>query len=146
MVEIESFLKGVDGRFIRVEACRASPPDIDYIEGAIRLSVDGVEMIGTTEWDYVDQLWCYIAEMVEKLKRSGYAETYFPDQPIMLSFRSVGHRVLLVAKIGEEVRAAYATYTDLVDVVNSAGVAFFDRMSELAPGNSYTEARKQLSA
>ncbi|MFF4017319.1 hypothetical protein [Streptomyces sp. NPDC001843] len=145
MVEIETFLRGADGGFVRVESCRTPPPDLDYIEGAIRLSVDGLEIIGTEEWDYIDQLWCYIAEMVAKMQSSGYAETYFPDQPIKLSFRATGSRVLVAAKIGEEIKTGNASAVDLVEAVKTAGMIFFRKMSELAPGNSYVEAQRELS-
>ncbi|WP_331752110.1 hypothetical protein [Streptomyces sp. NBC_00829] len=145
MVEIETFMKGVDGSFVQVEACHTPPPDLDYIEGAIRLSVDGLEIIGIEEWDYVDQLWCYIAEMVARLRSSGYAETYFPDQPIKLVFQAAGSRVLMTAKIGKEVKKANASSTDLLDALKMAGLSFFEKMSELAPDNSYVEARQELS-
>jgi hypothetical protein len=145
VVEIETFLKGADGEFVQVEACRAPPPDLDYIEGAIRLSVDGLEIIGIEEWDYVDQLWCYIAKMVTKMQSSGYAETYFPDQPIKLSFRAVGSRVSVTAKIGEETKTANASSADFLEAVKAAGMIFFRRMSELVPANSYAEAQQELS-
>ncbi|MFC9430774.1 hypothetical protein [Streptomyces sp. NPDC056987] len=145
MVEIETFLKGADGGFVQVEACRTSPPNFDYIEGAIRLSVDGLEIIGTEEWDYVDQLWCYIAEMVTKMQSSGYAETYFPDQPIKLSFRAAASRVLVTAKIGEETKTANASSADFLEAVKAAGMIFFRKMSELVPANSYAEAQQELS-
>ncbi|MEU8227945.1 hypothetical protein [Kribbella sp. NPDC048915] len=145
MVEIETFLKGADGGFVQVEACRIPPPDLDYIEGAIRLSVDGLEIIGTEEWDYVDQLWCYIAEMITKMQSSGYAETYFPDQPIKLSFRVVGSRVLVTVKIGEETKTANASSADFLEAVKTAGMIFFRKMSELVPTNSYAEAQQELS-
>ncbi|MFI5674771.1 hypothetical protein [Streptomyces cellulosae] len=145
MVEIETFLKGADGGFVQVEACRTPPPDLDYIEGAIRLSVDGLEIIGTEEWDYVDQLWCYIAEMVTKMQSSGYAETYFPDQPIKLSFRAAGPRVLVTAKIGEETKTVNASSADFLEAVKAAGLIFFRKMSDLVPANSYAEAQQELS-
>ncbi|MFG2594574.1 hypothetical protein [Streptomyces sp. NPDC048462] len=145
MVEIETFLKGADGGFVRVETCRTPPPDLDYIEGAIRLSVDGLEIIGTEEWDYVDQLWCYIAEMVAKMQSSSYAETYFPDQPIKLSFRAAGSRVLVTAKIGEETKTVNASSADFLEAVKAAGMIFFRKMSELVPANSYAEAQQELS-
>ncbi|MEU6263195.1 hypothetical protein [Saccharopolyspora shandongensis] len=145
MVEIETFLKGADGGFMQVEDCRAAPPDLDYIEGAIRLSVDGVEVIGLEEWDYVDQLWCYLAEMVTQLRLSGHAETCFPDQPIKLVFQAAGNRVLVTAKIGEEFKKASASLADLLSALKVSGTIFFDKMSELAPDNSYAEARQELS-
>jgi hypothetical protein len=145
VVKIETFLKGADGGFVQVEDCRTPPPDLDYIEGAIRLSVDGLEIIGIEEWDYVDQLWCYIAEMVTRLRSSGYAETRFPDQPIKLVFQAAGARVLVTAKIGKEVKKASASSVDLFDALKAAGMIFFNKMSELAPANSYVEARQELS-
>ncbi|MGP4052498.1 hypothetical protein [Streptomyces sp. 2A115] len=145
MLEIETFLKGADGGFVQVEACRTPPPDLDYIEGAIRLSVDGLEIIGTEEWDYVDQLWCYIAEMVTKVQSSGYAETYFPDQPIKLSLRVTGIRVLVSADVGEGVRRVNASSADFLAAVKSAGLSFFEKMSELAPDSLYAEAQQRLS-
>lgn len=145
MVEIETYLRGADGELMHVEACRTPPPDLDYIEGAIRLSVDGMEIIGIKEWDYVDQLWCYIAEMVAQFRSSGYAETYFPDQPVKFVFQAVESRVLVTARIGKEVRKASASAADLFDALKAAGLVFFNKMSELAPANSYAEARLKLS-
>ncbi|MBB5958450.1 hypothetical protein FHS29_005058 [Saccharothrix tamanrassetensis] len=145
MVEIETFLKSPAGGFVPVQSCRTPPPDPDYIEGAIRLSIDGSEIIGTEEWDYVDQLWCYIAEMVTKMQSLGYAETYFPDQPIKLSFRAAGSRVLVIAKIGEETKTVNTSSADFLDAVKAAGLIFFRKMSELVPVNSYAEAQRELS-
>ncbi|MFI9201846.1 hypothetical protein [Streptomyces sp. NPDC053048] len=146
MVEIETFLKGADGGFVQVEACHTPPTDLDYIEGAILLSIDGLEIIGLEEWDYVDQLWCYVADMVKQVRATGYAETYFPDQPIELSFRASGSRILVTSKIGAEVKRASASSVDLLDSVRVAGLSFFEKMSQLAPANSYAEARQELSA
>ncbi|RCV48442.1 hypothetical protein [Marinitenerispora sediminis] len=145
MVEIETFLRGVDGAFVRVEVCRTSPPDHHYIEGAIRLSVGGVEIIGTPEWDYVDQLWCYIATMAATLRTSGYAETFFPDQPIRLSFREAGPRVLVTADFGGDIRRASTSSAELLGALRAAGTVFFRKMSELCP-HSYAEAERELSA
>ncbi|GAA1102241.1 hypothetical protein NE857_14915 [Nocardiopsis exhalans] len=145
MVEIETFLKGADGGFVRLEACRVPPPDLDYIEGAIRMSVDGLEIIGFEEWDYVDQLWCYIAEMVAKMQSLGYAEIYFPDQPIKLAFRVVGSRTLVAAKIGKETKMVDVSSVDFLKAIKDAGMAFFQKMSELVPDNSYAEAQQELS-
>ncbi|MEU3978470.1 hypothetical protein [Streptomyces bacillaris] len=145
MVEIETFLKGSDGGFVPMESCRTPPPDRDYVEGAIRLFVDGLEIIGIEEWDYVDQLWCYIAEMVKEVQSSGYAETYFPDQPIKLSFHVTGARLLVTAVIGEETKTANSSSAHFLETLKTAGISFFTKMSELVPDNSYTEARQQLS-
>ncbi|MEU9358290.1 hypothetical protein AB0D35_09290 [Streptomyces sp. NPDC048301] len=146
MIEIETFLRDESGEFVRVESCRNPPPDSDYIEGAIRLSVGGVEVIGTEEWDYVDQLWCYLADMVPKVRSVGNAETFFPDQPIRLSLQATGSRILVTAKIGEEVRRASGASAELLEALKAAGTVFFAKMSELVPQNSYAEAQRELAA
>ncbi|GAA4656971.1 hypothetical protein GCM10023347_03970 [Streptomyces chumphonensis] len=146
MVEVETFLRDEDGRFVTAAACRMPPPDTDYVEGAVRLSVGGTEILGTEEWDYVDQLWCYMADMLTCLHSSGYAETYFPDQPIKLSFRRVGSRVVVSAEVGRDTRTSDAPSAALDAALRSGGRAFFDRMADLVPGNSYTEARRALES
>lgn len=145
MVKVETFLKDSNGDFQPVESCRTRPRDLDYIEGAIRLTIDGAPIIGLGEWDYVDQLWCYLADMIAQFGKTGYAETYFPDQPIKLSFQSSGERVLVTVEIGKEVRRASAPSVDFLESVKAAGTRFFEKMSELAPANSYAEALEDLT-
>jgi hypothetical protein len=71
-------------------------------------------------------------------------ETLFPDQPIKLSFELTGSRILVSAKIGEEVRRAGASSVEFFAAIRSAGIIFFDKMTELAPEVSYAEARADL--
>lgn len=146
MIEIETYLRDSGGEFVRVDACAARPVDADYVEGAVRIAIHGVEIIGISEWDYVDQLWAYLASMVPQLSASGYASTYFPDQPIELSFRRQGSQVLVSAKSGNGTRKASVATSDFVATLRGAGVVFFGKMSELLPENadSYSGSRREL--
>jgi hypothetical protein len=146
VIEIETYLRGSDGKFVQVDACTARPADAYYVEGAMRIAIHGVEIIGVGEWDYIDQLWAYVASMVPKLSTSGYASTYFPDQPIELSFRRQGPRVVVSVKSGNDVKKASVSASDLVAVLRGEGSAFFDKMSELLPENAgvYSKARREL--
>ncbi|PSM44113.1 hypothetical protein C6Y14_07070 [Streptomyces dioscori] len=146
MIEIDTFLRGADGGFVPVASCTSAPADLDYVEGAIRLTVDGQEVIGLEEWDYVDQLWAYIADMVTQLHSSGHAQTHFPDQPIKLSFETTGTRVLVTVKAGAETKRASAPAEEFVRALKKAGLVFFGKMNELAPGVSHHEAVRALSA
>ncbi|SED98143.1 hypothetical protein SAMN05428945_6780 [Streptomyces sp. 2224.1] len=83
--------------------------------------------------------------MATKVQSSGYTETHFPDQPVKLFFQATRSRVLVTAKIGEEVKRANASSADLLEAVKAAGMTFFRKMSELAPANSYSEAQQELS-
>lgn len=148
MIEIETYLRGADGTFVRVEECRTPPADADYVEGAVRLAVNGVEIIGVKEWDYVDQLWAYIANMIPELTATGSASMYFPDQPIELTFRRDGSRVLVSFRVGKSHRKASVPMSELLGALRSAGGNFFDAMSALLPENaqSYSDARRQLTS
>jgi hypothetical protein len=109
-------------------------------------------LIGISEWDYVDRLWAYVASMVPQLSAAGYASTYFPDQPVELSFRRQGSQVLVSAKLGNGVKKASVSTSDFVAALaalaalRSAGAAFFGKMSELLPENadSYSESCREL--
>ncbi|WP_404974643.1 hypothetical protein [[Kitasatospora] papulosa] len=146
MIEIETYLRDSGGKFVQVDACTARPADADYVEGAVRIAIHGVEIIGISEWDYVDQLWAYVASMVPQLSATGYAATYFPDQPIELSFRQQGSQVLVSAKSGNDAKRASVSTSDFVVALRGAGAVFFGKMSELLPENadSYSESRREL--
>ncbi|MDT3728938.1 hypothetical protein ROS62_30385 [Streptomyces sp. DSM 41972] len=146
MIEIETYLRDSGGEFVQVDACAARPADADYVEGAVRIAIHGVEIIGISEWDYVDQLWAYMASMVPQLSTAGYASTYFPDQPIELSFRRQGSQVLVSAKSSNGTKKASVSTSDFVAALRGAGKVFFGKMSELLPENadSYSESRREL--
>ncbi|MFJ5234793.1 hypothetical protein ACIQBJ_33520 [Kitasatospora sp. NPDC088391] len=146
MIEIETFLRNKDGSFAQVGDHRARLFDPDYVEGAIRICIDGVEIVGLDEWDYVDQLWAYIADMVPLLKASGSASISFPDQPIDLSFRRQGSLVIVSSEFGGSTKKVGITEGDFLSALKAAGVEFFDRMAEMIPENSpsYSVARKEL--
>jgi len=137
MITITTYLRTPDETFELVETSTSSPADPDHIEGAIELVVDGTTVIGTEEWDDVDQLWAYIADMVEDLKAGeDLAETYFPDQPIRLAFERTDGEILITAELDEEVRHALIAETDLITALETAARRFFEKMLTLAGGNA----------
>ena len=147
MIEIETFLRDSSGDFVHLDSCRVPPPDAEYIEGALQVSVGGQEVLGLREWDYVDQIWCYIAEMVTQWRSAGCADSYFPDGPIRISFREVpGGRVVVSVDIGAKTREVQVSSADWLNAVREAGVRFFEKMSALVPDNAeaYEEARRKL--
>ncbi|MBP2337370.1 hypothetical protein JOF41_003548 [Saccharothrix coeruleofusca] len=146
MIEIETYLRDSGGKFVQVDSCVTRPIDADYVEGAARIVIHGVEIIGIGEWDYVDQLWAYMASMVPQLSTAGCTSTYFPDQPIELSFRRQGSQVLVSAKSDASVKKASVSASDFVAALREAGVVFFEKMSKLLPENadSYSKSRREL--
>lgn len=147
MIEIASYLRTADGQFVQVDQAVRAPVDPQYVEGAIELSIDGVPILDKAMWDYVDQLWAYIADMVNTLNQSGEASTFFPDQPIKLAFQKQGKsRVLVTLRINDTTRTASIDNAELVGALREHGSTFFLKLSQLLPGNSsgYADALQRL--
>ena len=149
MITVRSYVRLEDGAFQPIEEATTRPPDPDYVEGAIELTVNGTPIITTEEWDYVDQLWAYIANVLEELHATGTGSTDFPDQPIELVFERQGGRVLVSCRIDEDdVRRASADEEELLVALREAGGRFFTRMAELVPEltDRYRFERERLVA
>jgi hypothetical protein len=147
MIEARTLLRLADGTFVRLEGFQGRLPDPRYVEGAIELVADGIQILSVAEWDYVDQLWAYISDMISTLAKADVASTYFPDQPIMIQFlRSSSGRLLISCRVNDEIRRANVEEADFLSVLRSAGKYFFESMSELLPEKSasYDIAREAL--
>lgn len=66
-----------------------------YIEGALELKIYDIDVMNKDMWDYIDQLWSYIAVGIITLSDNKKFETYFPDQPVKLTFTPVMDNVLI---------------------------------------------------
>jgi hypothetical protein len=148
MLTINSYLRTTDGSFRRVAECTDPPADVDYVEGAVEITVDGVEIIGCREWDYVNQLRSYLSVAAEELGATGAAHTYFPDQPIKLELQRQGNRVLISSTVGDQVRRASVERTEFAAVLKATGLRFFDEITSLVPEltDRYVAARARLAA
>lgn len=149
MIEITSYLRSPDGVFTQVADVSVAPDDPRYVEGAIKLSINGISIIDTELWDYVDQLWAYISDMVRTLSQQGEASTYFPDQLVKLSFqRHSKGRVLVSLRTSDTLRKASIEENELVSALRADGSAFFGKMTELLPENrdGYTKALDSLNS
>jgi hypothetical protein len=137
MIEIRSYLRAPDERFVPVEAAAFQPPDPLHIPGAIEMSIDGAVLLDLSLWDYVDQLWAYIANTTEQLVQEGHGDTYFPDQPILLAMERAGRDrvVVSVESVNLPRRAAGVDIRELLRAFYLHGKEFFERMSELVPEN-----------
>ena len=111
-----------------------------YIEGAVLIRVDDVEIAGEEFSDLVDQLWCYVSDGVEKVSKGESFECYFPDQPIRLAFDVIGNRVR-IRLADEDVRTRVVPQGDFLAEFSRAGVEFFNQLERLAPDFKETCAR-----
>jgi hypothetical protein len=149
MITVASYLREADGSFTPVADSRTAPPDLDYIEGAIDLVINGVVVVDQSMWDLVDQLWSYLVTMVHELREQGHASTYFPDQALKISFERIGgSRVLVTSRPSRGTLKAVADESELVTALASAAVGFFTAMAELVPSeaDSYLGERDRAAA
>ncbi|HEX4724174.1 MAG TPA: hypothetical protein VH333_16780 [Pseudonocardiaceae bacterium] len=139
MIAIESYLRAPDGQFVPAEQAAFEPADDLHIEGAIQLTVNYVDVLDRSLWDDVDQLWAYIANMVESLGKSDSASTYFPDQPIEFAIARVGGgKVRVWSVVGDVTRSSVIDEGRFMTALRAAGLTFFDAMSRLVPANAAT--------
>lgn len=158
MIRVESYLL-VGGDFHLVESYRGCVSDPQYVEGAIQLEINGVMILTLELFDYVDQLWAYIAQGLEALTTQDSWKTYFPDQPVELSFRTDDWRHIKIEVFipkGQAVSSspdrrfqATAPYKEFIQIMCEAGLNFFNRMKEIVPskiGNYEKQMQRLRSA
>lgn len=143
MIEIRSYLGTPDSRFTPVEDATAPPADLEYIAGAIELTIDGKVILDRQLWDSVNFLWAAIADLMESFSQHGQSATYFPDQPILLSLRRVRQDdvIISVEATNIERRAAMASIRDLFEGLPTHGELFFEELFRLVPEDRSNGAR-----
>jgi hypothetical protein len=146
VIEVRTFLRNPDGTFGQLSESSAPPKDPWYVEGAIELVVDGVEVCGQAQWDLVDQLWAYICTMLEEFRTQDRVSTNFPDMPVELVFERLPAGRVLVTCAGSEVRRAATGEGEFVRALSSAARSALEQLSALLPSNSagYEDALRRL--
>jgi hypothetical protein len=139
VVIINSYIKSGD-QFVKIEDLNAAPPDLNYIEGYIFLSVNDTIILNETHYDLVDQLWFYFAQGIIELKRGNAYDTYFPDQPLHFVVGKAdrtGFAPISVATDGKII-SAKVYIPDLIESAVSECVKFFSILSKLIPSRQHT--------
>jgi hypothetical protein len=132
MIDMSTYFR-IKNDFVSLEKYSGSFKDIDYIEGAIVLSVNNVSILSLETWDYVDQMWGYVVNGLECIISGQNYFTYFPDQPIGLSFEILKNDMI---KVGVDYKGgAYSVISknEFVTSVCSKAREFFQKMLELVP-------------
>ena len=148
MISINSYLRYSESEFVPVRDCTNRVEDEDYIAGAIDMTINDVQILDTSLWDYVDQLWGYIVNMLIDFDENDKVQTSFPDQPIKFSFEKVTKDMLLVSLKYDSVnRKALIGRQEFIEAIREAGIEFFEKMSLLSPVNRewYQEAIDELA-
>lgn len=84
-ISLKTYIKN-NNEFVEFSHYTEAFKDSFYIEGAIELTINGVVIFDKEMWDYIDQLWSYIADGIICIQDNQPFETYFPGQPIKVSY------------------------------------------------------------
>jgi hypothetical protein len=146
MIEISTYLKHGE-EFIPVEKFAGPLPDEDYIEGAIELSINGRSLLTREDWDCVDQLWAYLVDGLASIQIGKPFKTYFPDQPIEVSFTPEvrSERVKVQVTINKNRVDASAGLSVFIMEMAREARRFFERMQGIASKPMYAQLLVELA-
>lgn len=146
-VEITTYVR-LDGRFIPITDVDSHDGSCDYLPGAIRFAVDGVELLGVDLWDDVNWLWPLVIQMLDDYKRTGAGKRFFPDQPIAMTAAEAawpGYTQVAVFTSDKLInRTVVAPRQELFDTVALAGLEFFQHLRRLCGAGSVQEQDKEV--
>lgn len=126
-------MRNEDGSFTPLQEWDGSINDPDYLEGALELTVNGVSLITSTMWDYIDQLWAYIFNTIEDLTFEESAYMYFPDQPIKLEMKKVKTDMVQISvssRSGKFDNSTKAKESQFIQKLLKEGERFFLQLGE----------------
>ncbi|WP_205877916.1 hypothetical protein [Mycobacterium camsae] len=120
-----------------------------HIDGALELQIDNIAVLDRSMWDHIDQLWAYLVYMISDLKKVGKAHTYYPDQPLKLTFEAIGEGLVRVASYPSDgPRLAVVKQVELIRCLKASGIKFFATMIRINPKDKdmYYQLIEQLDA
>lgn len=134
MIFVQSYLKNKDN-FIVYDEFDSKVDDSDYIQGAIELKINGVEIINKSMFDYIDQLWAYIADGLVDVSQRKEFYTYFPDQPIKFSINYLHGDIIKVSLICDNEVNGIIDKNIFIKSISSHIKSFMMKMKYIAPNN-----------
>lgn len=133
MIEARSYLK-CGATFVPMENVCERIADPNYIDGALVLKIDNVEIVGREMWDLIDQLWAYLVDGLVLVSQGKAFMTYFPDQPIEFSVRPVNKECVLIrVKAGSDDNEILANREEFISVLAAEADRFFSVLVKLVP-------------
>jgi len=134
MIFVQSYFKNKDS-FIEYDKFDSKIDDSDYIQGAIELKINDVEIINKSMFDYIDQLWAYIVDGLVDVSQRKDFYTYFPDQPIKFSINYLYGDMIKVSLICDNEVNATIDKNIFIKCISSHIKNFMTKMKYIAPNN-----------
>ncbi|EYU13172.1 hypothetical protein [Photorhabdus aegyptia] len=132
MIRINTYIKTKD-EYIDIFQYDGKIKNVDYIDGALELTINGKNLIDKTMYDYIDDLWSYLSEGLSLLYDNKEFKCYFPDQPIEVRFiPSKGDRVVVSVNCHSETKTSIDRKEFLISMRDHA-IKFFEKLEELSP-------------
>ncbi|WP_446224173.1 hypothetical protein ACTWPB_02815 [Nocardia sp. IBHARD005] len=149
MIHIKTFLRDLEEKFFWPgpnPSPRLGGGHPVELQGAIDMRINEIQILDRDTWDCIDELWAYLTSMAIDLKQHGYSRTYFPDQPIEVTFARVGRMdVKVVCNVGRgDLRSAVVPELELISSLKAAGIEFFTAMGQYTT-NAYHAELADLS-
>ena len=70
MIIIKTYIKDDNDNFILVQNFNQTVKDSTYMNGAIELTINNVNLITINMWDYIVTLWAYLIQGLHKIYRN----------------------------------------------------------------------------
>jgi len=146
MICVKTYLKQGEN-FVPFQIFNGAIKNQDYIDGAIELTANDVELLNISIWDYVDQLWAYLIQGLITVYRGETFTTYFPDQPIEITFSPIfGDKVKINVRCEGDV-SVVIDKNELAEVIVDHATTFFTFLISRVPENEriYNELISELA-
>ena len=114
---------------------RLTLKDPNYVDGSIRVSVDGKPFITDKEWTDIVHWWARMSTILRDLSTGmkQVVETYFPDSALKMRFETVGEKLVWQINGPELQRAILVGRFQMIQALARESRATFERLKELNP-------------
>ena len=133
MVVVETYVRTAPGVFVPFGTEAPRPGTLDALEGALEISLDGEELIGTRNWDDVHTLWAYAADALATFRGTGAGLLPFPDQPVAVELARVAGDVRLTVRGDGPDRSLTVGEPEFVQAVRARGREYFAAVGRWFP-------------
>ena len=131
---VRTYIK-VNDEFLCFETFEREFPDPEYLDGAIDLVINGVQIHGFDTWDFIDGMWSALISGMREVIRSGSYLEGFPDSAIELVMQPVGsHKVrIAIEKLETRDASVVADRNTTFRMLCDEGRSFLRQMDQRLP-------------
>jgi len=132
MMTIKTYLKK-NNQFILIENFNFPLDDSFYIEGALELTINGIDLISIEMWDCIDQLWAYFIDGLVAVKNNKTFTFYFPDQPIKVFLLPISDINIMVSVTCNNEQKTIVSKKEFLDSMQKSARDFLKYIVHISP-------------